>query len=285
MPPEYPMLEVGWLHSGLPRAFSMDKSRCGRERARRFRERCRKGEFDSPTCAQEPEFVQANLIGIPKDYAFDFLRFALTNSRACPLLDIVSGRESPSIAAGADLSTDLPLYRVFRHGTFVEETKDASRFVENNLIFFLVGCSFTWEHMLHEKVGVRHIEEAKNVPMFNTNIPNEHIGEFGGNLVVTMRPCKPENLKYCIDTTSEYPGAHGGPVHSGNPSAIGIDDLEKPDYGDRVTIHDGEVPVFWPCGVTLLEASTSCKSLPLAITHSPGHMFITDIFVDELRGG
>ncbi|MGN1085837.1 MAG: D-glutamate cyclase family protein, partial [Porcipelethomonas sp.] len=76
---------------------------------------------------------------------------------------------------------------------------------------------------------------------------------------------------------------HGTPVHIGEPSLIGIKDINKPDFGDMVTINEGEIPVFWACGVT--PQSVVMNSKPdIAITHAPGHMFITDIKNTDLKG-
>ena len=79
------------------------------------------------------------------------------------------------------------------------------------------------------------------------------------------------------------PRVHGASIHVGNPASLGIKDLSHPDYGDPVTIKDGELPVFWPCGVTPQNAIMQSK-LPLVITHAPGHMLITDVLNADLKG-
>ena len=61
----------------------------------------------------------------------------------------------------------------------------------------------------------------------------------------------------------------------GDPAAIGIQDLNNPDFGEAVNIPAGTIPVFWACGVT--PQSVVMESKPeFAICHAPGHMLITD---------
>lgn len=62
----------------------------------------------------------------------------------------------------------------------------------------------------------------------------------------------------------------------GEPEALGIVDLGRPDFGEPVEVKPGEIPVFWACGVTPQAALMDAKP-DLAITHAPGHMFITDL--------
>ena len=84
-----------------------------------------------------------------------------------------------------------------------------------------------------------------------------------------------------VQVTSRMPSVHGAPIHIGNPAAIGIKDINKPDFGDPSTIRDGEVPVFWACGVTPQAVAMAVKP-ELMITHAPGHMFITDLLNSSL---
>ena len=145
---------------------------------------------------------------------------------------------------------------------------------------FLIGCSFSFEEaLLKSGVGVRHVEEGRNVPMYRTTIPCVESGIFKGNMVVSMRPYMPDQIAKAIEVTSLFPNVHGAPVYHGlNPKEdIGIADINKPDYGDAVTIHEGEVPVFWACGVTPQNVILSATEIPIVITHSPGCMLVTDI--------
>ena len=75
---------------------------------------------------------------------------------------------------------------------------------------------------------------------------------------------------------------HGAPIHLGLPEQLGIADLARPDYGDPVPVHDDELPVFWACGVTP-QAVLQAARIPLAITHSPGCMFVTDVREETLE--
>lgn len=239
---------------------------------------CRRGELTRPTPGLAPGYVQANLVVLPKDWAFDFLLFCQRNPKPCPLLDVTEpGDPEPrAIAPGADLRTDLPAYRLWRNGELVEEPVDITRYWRDDLVAFLIGCSFTFETaLLDAGVPVRHIEENVNVPMYRTNVACRPAGRFAGPMVVSMRPLSPAQAVRATQVCSRLPRAHGAPVHFGDPLAIGISAIERPDFGDPVTIRAGEVPVFWACGVTPQAVLMEAKP-PFAITHKPGHMFLTD---------
>lgn len=239
---------------------------------------CRAG-FDKPTPGLAPGFVQANLVVLPKDWAFDFMLFCHRNPKPCPLLDLTEpGDPVPrAVAPGADLRTDLPAYRVWKYGELVEEPTDVTPHWRDNLVAFVIGCSFTFENALIEAgVPVRHIEQGVNVPMYRTNIDCKPAGRFAGPMVVSMRPLTAEQAIRATNICAKYPLAHGAPVHFGDPAAIGIADVAKPDFGDPVEIRPGETPVFWACGVTPQAVLMRAKP-PFAITHKPGHMFLTDL--------
>jgi uncharacterized protein YcsI (UPF0317 family) len=272
------------LRTGYTNFFSR-RSGVDRSDAAKFRQRCRSGAFTDQTSGSVPGFVQANLVALPQEHAFDFLRFCLANPRACPLLDVTApGDPAPrTVAADADLRTDIPKYWVWRDGQVAEERTDVSDLWSDGMVGFLLGCSFSWEHLLHEHyLTPRQIEERCNVPMYRTNVPNVAVGPFGGNLVVSMRPYLPSQLSTVAALTGRYPGAHGGPVHWGDAGEIGVNVQGPPDWGDQVTIREGEVPAFWACGVTPQEALRQAK-LPLAITHAPGHMFVSDLTDSEIH--
>ena len=267
--------------------FSM-RSGVDRSVAEGVRQLCRTGAHQGQTSGMAPGFVQANFVALPHQHAFDFLRFCLTNPRACPLLEVTSPGDAltHTVATSADLRTDMPKYRVWREGALAEERTDISELWTDDMVGFLLGCSFSWEKRLEEAhLTPRQIEERRNVPMYRTSLPNEHVGRFGGTLVVSMRPYASLHLERVQAITSCFPGAHGGPIHWGDPTDLGISmdlHVEEPDWGDRVSIRDGELPVFWACGVTPQEALVSAR-LPLAITHAPGHMLVCDLTDDELR--
>ncbi|MDR2046795.1 MAG: putative hydro-lyase [Clostridiales bacterium] len=249
------------------------------------RKLAREGKIDWNTSGMCAGFAQANLVILPKALAYDFLLFAQRNPKSCPVLEVgdAGSRDLEIIARGVDITRDLPRYRVYEKGAFTGEYTDVSGFWRDDLVSFLIGCSFSFESALLEAgVPVRHIEEGKNVPMYTTNIDCVPAGVFGGKMVVSMRPVPQDKVVKAVTVTASMPRVHGSPVRIGNPSAIGIENLDKPDFGDGVTINEGEVPVFWCCGVT--PQSVLMNSKPdFAITHSPGHMFITDIKNTDLK--
>jgi len=223
-------------------------------------------------------YAQANLIALDRKYAFDFLLFAQRNPKPCPLLGVLEpGQVSSPLLAGGDIRTDIPSYRVFSHGSLIDEPTDATAYWTENTVAFVIGCSFTFEQaLLDNNVPVAHIEQGVNVPMFMTNIDCEPAGAFSGKMVVSMRPIPANLVADAVRITSRYPAVHGAPVHVGEPGLIGIDDLAAPDFGDAVDIPAGWVPVFWACGVTPQSIVMSSKP-ELAICHSPGKMLITDV--------
>ena len=181
------------------------------------------------------------------------------------------------MAPHADLRTELPAYRVWEHGRCVAETADVTEHWRDDLVAFLIGCSFTFERaLIAAGVPVRHVEQGRNVPMFITSQMCRPAGIFSGPLVVTMRPVPPDRVAAAVQVTARYPAVHGAPVHVGHPAALGIADLARPDFGDPVRAEDDDVPVFWACGVTPQVALARARP-PFAITHAPGHMFITDV--------
>lgn len=247
---------------------------------------CRSGGLTGPTPGLAAGFVQANLVVLPKDWAFDFLLFCQRNPKPCPLLDVTDpgDPEPKAVAPGADLRTDLPAYRVWRDGELVDEPTDITAHWRDDFVSFLIGCSFTFETALvNAGVPVRHVEEGRNVPMYRTTVRCKPAGRFAGPLVVSMRPLTPAHGVKATRICSRLPRAHGAPVHFGDPAGIGITDLHRPHYGEPVTIHPGEVPVFWACGVTPQAALAEARP-PFAITHKPGHMFLTDLRDHDLDG-
>ncbi len=236
------------------------------------------------TAGWSPGFAQANLVIVPQDAAAGFERFAHRNTRPCPLLDVGKpGDPGTVLAPGADLRTDLPAYRVWEHGRCVAEPGDIAAWWRDDLVIFLTGCSFTFEHaLLAAGVPVRHWEQGCNVPMYVTTWSCEPAGRFAGPLVVSMRPVPAPLVMAATEVTARYPAAHGAPVHAGDPAVLGIADLSRPDFGDPVAVRPDEVPVFWACGVTT-QVAVAAAGLPLAITHAPGHMLITDVPDGEQR--
>lgn len=244
----------------------------------------RSGHITTPTAGMCAGYAQANLVILPGDTAEDFAAYAERNPFPCPILEVLRGTpETRLVAEGGNILTDIPEYYVYRNGVRTEVCRDASPFWQEGFVGFLIGCSFSFEEaLLQAGIEIRHITQGCNVPMFKTNLATKPAGPFHGPMVCSMRPMTPSNAEIARQITAAMPNVHGAPVQIGNPEEIGVGDIMQPDYGDAVDVYPGEVPVFWPCGVTP-QAALEQARLPLAITHSPGHMFITDIKNAELN--
>ena len=244
----------------------------------------RQGVIDFPTAGMCRGYAQANLVILPPEYADDFEEYTKKNPFPCPVLEIIRGTpETHAMGEGGNIVTDIPRYRVYENGVFTKELTDASAYWKDGYVGFLIGCSFSFEEALMAAgIPVRHIEMGCNVPMYKTSIQTVKAGPFEGPMVCSMRPMTPEQAQKAYDITVKMPNVHGAPVQIGDPEKIGVADVMKPDYGDPVEIREGEVPVFWPCGVTPQAAVENARP-PIVITHAPGHMFITDILNTELN--
>lgn len=244
---------------------------------------CRSGAFSGQTAGMADGHVQANLMIVPAAYAFDFLLFCQRNPKPCPLVEVLeAGCFTPACAEGGDLRTDLPGYAIYRNGVLTEQPEDIRCYWRDDLVGFILGCSFSFENALMlEGIKLRHIEKRKNVAMYKTNLACHSAGRMQGNMVVSMRPIKAENVTRAVQITARYPRVHGAPVHIGYPQGLGIADLSKPDFGDPVLLMDDELPVFWACGVTP-QYIAELSRLPFCITHSPGKMLVTDLKNEEL---
>ena len=258
----------------------------------------REGKITGPTAGMCAGYAQANLVILPKDLAYDFLLFTQRNPKSCPLLEVsdVGGKGLSYLGKNVDIYKDIPKYRIYENGELTGEYADVSRFYREDLVSFLIGCSFSFEsELLEAGIPVRHIEEGCNVPMYLTNIPCESAGVFSGNMVVSMRPIPHHLIPAAVTVTAAMPRVHGAPVQIGYPEAIGIKDINKPDFGDMVTIREGEVPVFWPCGVTPQAAvmnsrpsfaitqircqAKACYSRALQLIHQLDNRFIISLAV------
>jgi uncharacterized protein YcsI (UPF0317 family) len=240
---------------------------------------CRAGGFDAPTSGLAPGYVQGNLVILPRDWAEEFLRYCQANPKPCPVLGICDpgSPQLPAIADDLDIRTDLPRYRVWRGGELAGEPHDLLSVWRDDLVSFVIGCSFSFEEaLLQADVPLRHIARGSNVAMYRTNIATRPAGRLHGPLVVSMRPLAPAHAIRAVQVTSRLPAVHGAPVHLGFPEAIGIADLGRPDYGDPVPVEEGELPVFWACGVTP-QAVIAAARPPFAVTHAPGCMLVTDL--------
>lgn len=238
----------------------------------------RSGAFQAPTSGLCPGYAQANLIVLPKEQAYDFLLFAQRNPKPCPLLEVteVGAREATICATDCDIATDFPKYRIYRHGELVEETADVAAYWRDDFVSFVIGCSFSFESELVEAgIEMRHNTMGRNVSMYLTDIDCMPAGSMGGKMVMSMRPIPHDQVVKAVQISGAIPKVHGAPMHIGDPTAIGVRDIAHPEFGDPVDIREGEVPVFWACGVT--PQSIVMNSKPeFAITHAPGCMLITD---------
>jgi uncharacterized protein YcsI (UPF0317 family) len=248
-----------------------------------LRQLIRNRSWAAPTSGAAQGYVQANLVMLPRDEAFNFLLFCVRNPKPCPILDVLEpGQVEPAIAPGADLRTDLPRYRIFENGELKAEVEDVTDAFTGDMVSFLLGCSFSFENaMLAAGLPIRNLAEGKNVSMYITDVACKPAGPFSAPLVVTMRPMTPKQAVRAVQVTTRFHLTHGAPVHMGAPEKIGIKDLNQPDFGDAVTIQPEEIPVFWACGVTSQLAATSA-SLPRVIPHAPGYMFVSDLKDEDL---
>ncbi|MEM7438262.1 MAG: putative hydro-lyase [Pseudomonadota bacterium] len=261
------------------KAAHTDTSQLSSQAIRRL---IRAGEHVSHSAGLAPGKLQCNLAILPEDHALDFLRFCQRNPKPCPVVGVGDTGDPmlPTLGRDIDIRTDVPCYRVFRDGEYAEEVTDITHLWSNDLVAVALGCSFTFENAFQRAgIPVRHIEMGRNVPMYRTSIKLSPAGPFSGEMVVTMRPLRTDQIDDAKTISGKYPQAHGAPIAIGDPSNIGISDLNRPDYGDPVDVRPGEVPVFWACGVTPQNVLRAAK-LPLCVTHAPGHMLITDVAED-----
>ncbi|MES9873980.1 MAG: putative hydro-lyase [Candidatus Sedimenticola sp. 6PFRAG7] len=244
----------------------------------------RSGGFTGCTSGISPGYVQGNLVILPRDWAYDFLQFCQNNPKPCPLIALSDPGCPllPGLGQDLDIRTDIPEYNIFRNGELVEQVTDLGPLWQDDLVSFVLGCSFSFEEALIQNgLGVRNIDMGLNVSMYKSNIDTRQAGRFTGKMVVSMRPFSATSAIRAIQVTSRFPGAHGAPVHIGSPAQIGIVDLSRPDFGDSVEMNEDELPVFWACGVTPQLAIHNARP-PLCITHVPGKMLITDKLNSEL---
>ena len=253
---------------------------------REIRSAIRSGQHRGHTAGLAPGHVQGNVCILPREYAGEFRLFCERNPKPCPLLAMSAPGDPrlPALGEDLDIRTDVPRYRVFRNGVLQEEVEDLDGVWRADLVSFVLGCSFSFEEALMKAgLALRYVEEGRNVPMYRTNVDTVPAGPFRGKLVVSMRPFTPADAIRAIEITSRYPRVHGAPVHMGFPERIGITDLAHPWAGDATEVREGELPLFWACGITpqsvVLEAKPS-----LCITHSPGHMLVTDLLNAGLEG-
>ncbi len=245
-----------------------------------LRRKIRDREFTTNTSGYSRGYVQGNLCVLPADYAGEFLQFCQSNPKPCPLIGVASApgdHHIRKLGEDLDIRSDVPSYRVFENGELVDERLDVSKIWRDDLVSFVLGCSFSFEEaLIDDGLEIRNVSEGVNVPMYRTDIDCNAAGRFKSKMVVSMRPMIPSDAIRAIQICTRFPAVHGAPVHFGDPSRIGVSDINRPEFGDAVTIRDDEVPVFWACGVTPQVAVEQAKP-PFCITHSPGCMLVTDL--------
>jgi len=244
-----------------------------------LRQAIRTSKYEGHTAGLAAGFLQANVIILPEKYALDFMRYCQRNPKPCPLVG-VSETGSPlmhTLGSDIDIRSDVPHYSVYRNGEMSETVTNISNLWADDFVAFAMGCSFTFEDALvRAGIPIWHIQNNKVVPMYRSSIDTCEAGPFGGKMVVTLRAIPADRVDEAIEISRRYPMAHGAPVHIGDPSLIGLDDLSKPDWGDSPAPVGDSIPVFWACGVTPQNAIIRAK-LPITISHTPGCMLITDI--------
>lgn len=246
---------------------------------RAVRRAVRTGAHAGHTAGLAPGYVQGNVCILPREYADDFFVYCQRNPKPCPLLGATDPGDPrlSALAEDLDMRTDVPSYRIFRDGEFVEDVSDIRHLWRDDLVAFVLGCSFSFEEALMEAgLPLRYVEQGKNVPMFLTSIDTAPAGRFHGKMVVSMRPFTPADAIRAIQITTRFPTVHGAPIHVGKPGLIGIEDIDRPWVGDPTEVREDELPVFWACGVTPQSVVRNARP-PLCITHTPGHMLVTDL--------
>jgi len=239
----------------------------------------------TPTTGLAMGYAQANLVVMPTRYALDFLTFCQKNPKPCPVLEVGSPGDPKTtlVAKDADVRSDIPAYFVYRDGVLADQVTDISTLWNDDLVYFLTGCSFGFESaLISNGIPVRHIDRSTNCPMYVSNIDCVPSGPFHGRMVVSLRGIPGRLVPKAVTLTARYPLSHGAPVYVGDPAGLGIKDLGHPDFGDKPILEPGDVPVFWACGVTTQKIAQEAR-LPLVIGHAPGHMFITDLLNEDLR--
>lgn len=250
--------------------------------AQQVRAAIRTGSYGGHTSGLAAGKLQCNLAILPERFALDFLRFCQRNPKPCPVVGVSDSGDPflPTLGSDIDIRSDVSKYRVFKDGALTDEVDDINALWADDFVTVALGCSFTFENALARNgIPVRHMETGRNVPMYRSNIELMPAGPFAGKMVVTMRPIPAHQVDQACEISARYPQAHGAPIGFGDPENIGIGDLSQPDWGDAVEVKDGEVPVYWACGVTPQNVLLDAK-LPLCITHSPGHMLIADVAED-----
>jgi uncharacterized protein YcsI (UPF0317 family) len=233
-------------------------------------------------------FHQANVTIVPERYAFDFMRFCQRNPKALPLLDVTDPGDPhpPTAAPTADLRTDIPAFCIYRDGVLTERVDDLQALWRNDHVAFLTGCNLSIDQVLLDAgIAFPHLVKESAFPaQYRSSLQARSAGAFHGPLVLSYRPVPTHQLLRVIELTARFPLSHGGPMHVGDPSRVGISDLAAVDWGQPPDPASDTIPCFWACGITA-QAAALASGVPEMITHAPGHMFVTDLPVSDRTFG
>ena len=230
-------------------------------------------------------YSQHAVVVLPKDYAYEFLLFCTRNPRGMFVSDVCEpGSPHPMLlAAEADVRTDCSKYRVYKYGEVVDEPEDILKYWRDDLVTFLLPCSFSFQGLLRQyKVNFRYMG------VFTTNLCANPAGRFKcDNMLVSLRLFKTSHdAVRAIEITSRLPVSHGTPICIGDPSRIGIKDVCRPDIDSlppgykHAPKEPNEVAMCWICACTPENAIKEAKP-PLAMVHYPGRHFISDHLTEE----
>lgn len=262
-----------------PAALALD-DRIDTADPRAVRRAIRDGRFTGFTNHVARDFVQGNLVAVPAHDADAFEDYCRANPQALPILgrSEPGARTLPAVADDLDLARDAGGYMIFRDGELAETPRDASGAWRDDLVTFILGCSFSFEAILQRYgIRLRHLDEGDVSAMYVTDRETVAAGPFRGRLVVSMRALTPADAIRATIVSARYPRFHGAPVSIGLPADLGIRDLAESYGGHGMTrLLPGELPVFWACGATGQIAVREAR-LPLCITHHKAHMIVTDL--------
>ena len=254
--------------------------------SKEIRKRIRLEQYNNHTSGLAANKLQANIVILPNEYSNDFYKFCKLNAKACPLVGQtkLNNPYFETLGDDIDIRSDVPLYNIYKNVNLISSTLNIKEYWNDNFIAFAIGCSFSFEEaLLNAGLEIDHITNNKVVPMYRTNIKNKKSGPFNSTMVVSMRIFNQKDVNKVKQVSANFSFAHGDPIHIGDPIEIGINDICSPDWGDCPRKkNDNELYVFWACGVTPQNAIIEAK-IPFCITHTPGHMLITDISESSLH--
>lgn len=249
-----------------------------------IRNEIRLKRWNGTTYGLAKKYAQVSPVILAEKYADDFLRLCKVNPKIFPLYGVSETGNSKLSFLGedVDVKSDLSSYRVYSNGQFNGNTGSIKEIWQDDFVTFAIGCSLSFEEILiMQGIPLRHLQENKKIPAYQTNIELNSTGAFSGKTFVTMRQFSTLDSTKATTLTAQFPKFHGAPLHSGDCTQIGIKDLSKPDYGDTPTLYKDDIPLYWACGITVLQVIEKAE-MPIAIVVNPGYMLITDLLVMSL---